>query len=115
MPGCRVTTIWCLHILRASAHFLFVAHQSENEDMGGSYSLLFPSEVTAMSSNSMHRPEYLENNSFDFKISHTDRTWEKELLMTNWNGTATHFWGDTIRDSESMFGVISVLLGISGQ
>ena len=115
MPGCRVTTIWCLHILRASAHFLFVAHQSENEDMGGAYSLLFPSEVTAMSSNSMHRPEYLENNSFDFKISHTDRIWEKELLMTNWNGKATRFQEGMIRDSETMFGVISVLLGICKQ
>ena len=32
MPECRVTTIWCLHIFGVSAHFLFVAHQSENED-----------------------------------------------------------------------------------
>ena len=31
-PGCRVTTIWCLHIFGVSAHFLFVAYQSENED-----------------------------------------------------------------------------------
>lgn len=77
MPGCGVTTIWCLHILGVSAHFLFVAHQSENEDTGGFDSLLFPSEVTATSSNSVHRAEHLENNSFDFKISHTDRTWEK--------------------------------------